>query len=197
MAGYLYSNPVDTLNITSVSPAIAAALTDVSPAEVVIYPGQLRLATRIRLYAQGEYTTTSATPTCKLGFYMNAVGTAIGTTEAILAEGPLNAAGASATAAPWQLWWNGRVIALSGPADAANAQVYGQGECKWSITAGGGGTWAAVTPIPVTAALKTVSQTATGLVTTGNQKVMVGTTWSTTTGVTSFTCDELTCELLG
>ena len=52
-------------------------------------------------------------------------------------------------------------------------------------------------PIPITAALRTVQQTATGLVTNIPQTVMVGVTIATNTGLTSITCDELTCELLG
>ena len=36
MAGTVWSAPVETLNVTNISPAIAAALTDVSPAEVII-----------------------------------------------------------------------------------------------------------------------------------------------------------------
>ncbi len=190
----LWSAPVAPLNAASISPALAAALTDVSPAEVVILPGQLNLGTRIRLYAHGEFTTTSATPTVKTGFYMNQVGTAIGTTEAILAETTTQAVGAASTAWPWAMWWNGRIVALTGPADAANsATVYGQGEALWptSLTA-----WAH-SPVPLTAALRTVAQTATGLSTLTAQKIMIGTTWSTTTGVTSFTCNEFTCELLG
>ncbi len=51
--------------------------------------------------------------------------------------------------------------------------------------------------MPITAALRTVQQTATGLVTNIPQTVMVGLTVATNTGFTSCTCDELTCELLG
>lgn len=198
MPSTVWSAPVQPLNVASASPAIAAAITDISPTEVVILPGMLQAGTRIRLYAHGEYTTTSATPTCVLGFYLNQVGTAIGTTPAILAAGPANAAGATATAAPWQAWWNGRVTAVTGPADAASsATVYGQGEVKWSTVAGGGAAWTAITAVPLTAALKSVAQTATGLITTTAQKVIIASTWSTVTAVTSMTCDELTCELLG
>jgi hypothetical protein len=189
----LWSAPAQPLNVASVSPSIAAALTDVSPAEVIILPGQLQLGTRIRLFACGEHTTTSATPTIITGFYMNQVGTAIGTTGATLAATTTQAVTAASTSWPWSMWWNGRVTALTGPADGANAVVYGQGEVTWpsSLTA-----WAH-NPMPLTAALRTVTQTATGLLTTTSQKVMVGTTWSTATGVTSFTCQEFTCELLG
>lgn len=190
----MWSAPVPPLNVASISPAIAASLTDVSPAEVVLLPGTLNLGTRIRLYAHGEFTTTSATPTVKTGFYMNQVGTAIGTTEAILAETTTQAVGSASTAWPWSMQWYGRVTALTGPADAAaSGQVYGQGWSKWptSLTA------YTESPIPLTAALRTVAQTATGLNTLTAQKVMIGTTWSTVTGVTSFTVNEFTCELLG
>jgi len=46
--------PTGSLNVASASPAIAAALTDLSPVSVVLLPGQMNLGTRIRLYAQGE-----------------------------------------------------------------------------------------------------------------------------------------------
>ena len=155
----------------------------------------LQLGTRIRLHAAGEYTATSSTPTVILGFYMNIVGTAIGTTEVILAASAANTASATATAWPYSIWWFGRVITLSGPGNATGASVWGMGECKFptSLTA-----WT-IAPIPITAALRTVTQAGQleGLATNTNQKIMFGTTWSTTTGVTSFTCDEFTCELLG
>jgi hypothetical protein len=189
-----WSAPVQPLNTASVSPAIAAAITDVSPSEVVLLPGMLNPGTRIRLYAHGEYTAAAgATATVVIGFYLNQVGTAIGTTPAILAASTANTSSASATAWPWSMWWNGRVIAVTGPADGANASYYGQGECKFpsSLTA-----WT-ISPVPLTAALRTVAQTATGGITTTAQKVIVATTWSATTNITSFTCDELTCELLG
>lgn len=192
MPSTLWSAPVPPLNTAAISPAIATALTDISPAEVVLLPGQLQLGTRIRLYAHGEFTTTSGTPVPTLGFYMNQVGTAIGTTGATLA---VTAAltGVTSTAWPWSLQWYGRMTALTGPADTANAVAYGQGWVKWptSLTA------YVESPIPITAALRTVAQTATGLLTTTSQKVMVGTTWTTATGVTSLTCNEFTCELLG
>lgn len=189
----LWSAPLPPLNAASISPAIAAALTDISPAEIVILPGQLNLGTRIRLVAYGEYTATSATPTLILGFYMNQVGTAIGTTAAALAASAATAVSATATAWPWRLEYTGRVTALTGPADGANAVVNGSGQVflPSSLTAWTG------SPIPVTSALRTVAQTATGLNTLTAQKLMVGSTWSTVTGVTSLTCEELTCELLG
>jgi hypothetical protein len=196
----LWSAPVPPLNTASASPAIAAALTDLSPVEVILLPGQMNLGTRIRLFAQGEYTTTSATPNVILGFYMAAAGTAISTTVTLGASGTLTA-GSSATSAPWQLFWYGRFTALSGPNSVANASMYGQGTVFWSTVAGGGsGTsnpWTVVAPIPGTAALRTIAQSTTAMNTLTAQEIMVGSTWSTTTAVTSMTCDELTCEVLG
>jgi hypothetical protein len=71
--------------------------------------------------------------------------------------------------------------------------VFGIGELTLptSLTA-----WTAV-PIPITAALRTVAQTATGLNTNTPQTVSVAVTPNVTTGITSITCDEFTCELLG
>lgn len=190
MPGTLWSAPVPALNVTSASPAVVTALADVSPSEVVLLPGQMNLGTRVRLFAQGEYTDT-ASLTLTIGFYVNQVGTVIGTTEVTLALGTITTS-ASATAWPWRMDYYGRFTAVSGPADTANAAMYGQGNLwvSTSLTA-----WTQI-PIPATAAARTVTQTATGLLTTTAQKVMVGTTWSATTGAT-FTCDELTCELLG
>jgi hypothetical protein len=51
--------------------------------------------------------------------------------------------------------------------------------------------------LPITNALATVAQTATGLVTNTNQNIYVVTTPNVTTALTSITCEELTVELLG
>jgi len=128
---------------------------------------------------------------------MAAAGTTISGTIITLAAGTAVVSGASATAAPWQIWWNGRVAAVSGPNSTATASFYGQGEVKWSTVAGGGATWTSIIPIPITAALKTVAQSTTAGNTLTAQEVMVGSTWSTVTAVTSMTCDEFTCELIG
>jgi hypothetical protein len=196
--------PLGSLNQANASPAIAAALTDLSPVEVVVLPGQLLAGTRIRLFAQGEYTTTSATPNCVLGFYMAAAGTAISGTIITLTASSALTAGATATSAPWQLFYWGRVVAVSGPNSVATASFYGQGQAWWSTVAGGGGGTAAglngfttVSGTPATAALRTVAQATTAGNTLTAQEIMVGSTWSTVTAVTSMTCDEFTCELIG
>jgi hypothetical protein len=92
------------------------------------------------------------------------------------------------------LEWEGQVRALTAPlVGATNAQVMGQGKAYVPLTI----TTTTQTQIPITAALRTVQQTATGLVTNIPQTVMVGATVAVNTGLTSIACDELTCELLG
>jgi len=188
-----WSAPAMPMNSGALTPALTAVLQDITPVETLILPGQLNIGTRVRLFANGEYTATSSTPTVTLGFYMNQAGTAIGTTPANLMVTSANAAGASATAWPWRLQWYGRVLTVTQADASASASMYGQGDAWWptSLTA-----WTN-TFYPATAAARTISQTATGLSTATAQKVMVGLTLSTTTGVTSFTCQEFTCELLG
>lgn len=191
-----WSGPVPPLGIASASPAISTTITDVSPQQTIVGPGvaQLELGTRIRLRAFGEYTATSATPTLILGFYMNQVGVALTTTPAILAACAATAVNASATAWPWMMEYEGQVRALTVPSTASNAQVLGQGKLflPASLTS-----FSAAIAIPATAAARTVAQTATGLITNVQQYIAVATTWSTVTGVTSFTCDDLSLELIG
>ncbi len=124
---------------------------------------------------------------------MNQAGTAIGTTPANLMVSAANAMSASATSWPWRLQWYGRVLTVTQADASASASMYGSGEVWWptSLTA-----WSNIF-YPVTAAARTVSQTATGLSTATAQKIMCGMTLSTVTGVTSVTCQEFTCELLG
>lgn len=189
-----WSAPVPPLGTAANSPAIAAAITDVSPNQIILQPNQLELGTRIRLRAYGEYTATSATPTLIIGFYMNQVGIGLATTPAVLAANAATTVSATATAWPWMAEYEGRVQTITSPAIGTTGQVNGMGKL-WlpaSLTS-----YATAIAIPATAAARTVAQTATGLITNISQYIAVATTWSTVTGVTSFTCEELTLELLG
>ena len=189
-----WSGPVPPLGAVSNSPAIAASLVDISPQQTVLQGGQLEIGTRIRLTAPGNYSATSATPTLILGFYMNQLGVAIGTTQATLAASPATSVNASAVLWPWIMNYYGQVRQITSPAAGTNSQVVGQG-MLWlpaSLTS-----FSAAITIPATAAARTVAQTATGLLTNVQSYIAVGSTWSTVTGVTSLTCDELTLELLG
>ena len=188
-----WSAPATPMNAAALTPALTAVLQDITPVETLILPGQLNPGTRVRVFANGEYTATSATPTIVVGVYMNQAGTAIGTTQATLMASAANAMSASATSWPWKLQWYGRVLTATQADASASASMYGTGDVWWptSLTA------LTDTPYPTTAAARTISQTATGLSTATAQKIMCGMTMSTVTGVTSVTCQEFTCELLG
>lgn len=196
MPSTLWSAPVGPLNgLSSVSPATATALTDISPGPQVILPGMLSVGTRLRIRAYGEYTATTTASTIVWSFVMNQVGTAIGTTPATIAATAALTASASAVAWPWMLEYEGRMSSVTAPGavGGTNAVLVGQGKSylPTSLTA-----WT-IAPFPITAALRTVTQTATGLVTDTTQLVSVATTITTATGITGITCDELTVELLG
>jgi hypothetical protein len=193
MPSTVWSGPVPPLGVVSTSPAVAAAITDLSPQQTVIWPGMLAQGTRIRLIAQGNLVTTATTATPIWGFYMNAQGTSLATTPAILAASAAVAnPNTSSVAWPWRISYHGQVRVMSNPGGTA-ATVFGMGELSLptSLTA-----WTA-SVIPITAALRTVIQTATGLNTNTPQTISVAWTPNVTTGITSITCDELTCELLG
>jgi hypothetical protein len=194
MPSTVWSGPVPPLGIVSATPAVAAAITDISPQQTVIWPGMMQVGTRIRLFAQGNIVTSAATATVIWGFYMNAQGTSLATTPAILAaSSAITVPNTGSVAWPWQLSYWGQVRALSGITGTA-ASVMGQGRLTLptSLTV-----YAADVPIPITAALRTVAQTATGLNTNTPQTISAAHTPNVTTALTSITCDELTCELLG
>jgi hypothetical protein len=198
MPGTLWSAPVPNLGINSllVSSFTTGTLTDMSPSQVVLWPGMLNVGTRIRLRAYGNLISTTTASSIIWGFYMNSTATNnIATTPAKLAETASTAiVNTSSVAFPWMLEWEGQVRALTSPlVGATNAQVLGQGKAYVPLTI----TTTTQTQIPITAALRTVQQTATGLVTNIPQNVMVGVTVAVNTGVTSISTDELTCELLG
>jgi hypothetical protein len=201
MPSTLWAAPVPNLNTASltISTFTTATKTDLSPQNVVLWPGMLSLGTRIRLRAYGVYTASTTASALTFGFYMNSTATGnIATTPAILGETASTAA-VVLTAAPWFLEWDGQVRQLTQSAGASPgpgaiaASVMGQGKSYLPATL----TTFTQGIIPQTAAARTVAQTATGLVTNIAQTVMVGITVATNTGFTSCTCDELTCELLG
>lgn len=196
MPGTLWSAPSgqqQSASSLTTSSFTTATLTDISPAPCLIPAGTPNMGTRVRLYAAGSYTATTTASALKWGFYMNQAGTAIGTTEAILAETASTAA-VVATSWPFQLFYSGVFQALSVNQNATTAKIVGQG---WSMLPTSLTAMTAPTVMPLTAALRTVTQTATGLNTETTQNVMLGLTVATNTGFSSVTVDELTCELIG
>lgn len=196
MPGTLWSAPSglqQSATSLTTSSFTTATLTDISPLPCLIPAGTLNAGTRVRLRAAGSYTATTTASALTWGFYMNQAGTAITTTAAVLAATASTAA-VVATSWPFILEYTGVMQVLSVNQNATTAKIVGQG---WSLLPASLTTFTGPLPMPITAALRTVTQTATGLNTETTQNVMLGLTVATNTGFSSVIVDELTCELIG
>jgi hypothetical protein len=142
---------------------------------------------RLSIKAHGEITSTSATPTCALGFYMGSVGQAIGSKTAIAVSAAL-AISASAVAWPFDVEYDGTFRALSPSAGA----IHGMGIVTWWGNVGLTGT-GTPNPMPTTAAARTVST----LNTDQFNEIDFGITLSSTTGTPSVTITDFWAELSG
>lgn len=114
---------------------------DVSPfPRPIIGGGKLHLGSKIEVEAWGEYSTT-LTPTLQLGFYY-------GTTAVMLAQSAAITTPSGAAAFQWHLKYCGVVVALG-----ATGSIVGHGIVDFgtSLTA------MSTTPMPVTAAARTVA----------------------------------------
>ena len=140
---------------------------------------------RIIIEAQLEHTSTSATPTLTLGLYIGSQGQAIGS-KTVLAVSSALAISASAAAWPIMLYYSAR-IKTTGPSAGA---IYGQGWIKQgsSLTA-----FNSPVPLPITAALRTVST----LNTDQTNELDFGITLSSTTGSPSVTVTDFAAEYSG
>jgi hypothetical protein len=198
MPGTLWSAPPSPQSLSSLptSSFTTAALTDISPSQCLIPAGTLNPGTRIRLHAAGEYTATTTASSLIWGFYLSQVGTAISATVSATLAATASTAAVVATAWPFILDYSGVVQALSVAQNATTAKVVGQG---WSLLPASLTTFTGPVPMPITAALRTVAQTATvtGLNTETSLYASLGITVATNTGFSSVTVDELTCELIG
>lgn len=181
----VWSAPVTPLSATSGAAVTAAALTAGTPVPAPIIPsGLLEVASVLLLEARLEMTSTSATPTLNMGFYIGAVAGAIGSATVIATTGA-QAMSASAAAWPIILRYRGTIRTLSGSAGV----IHGTGELFYgtSLTA-----WT-TSPWPATAAARTVST----LNTQQNNQLDVGITLSSVTGSPSVTVTDFVAELLG
>jgi len=145
----------------------------------------------LRITANGEYTSTSATPTLVLGFYVSAPGTAIGSATALCTTTTM-AISASATAWPFMMKYEGTIRALS-TGSSANGTIHGQGWTMLAATSSGLTAAMSVFPMPITAAARTVST----ITTTQNNQFDVGVTLSSTTGSPSVTITDFNVEIMG
>lgn len=129
---------------------------DISPLPVpVILPYQLRLGSKIKIEAEGEYSSTG-TPTYVLGIYYGiTLDASTGKPLAITGTLAESAAISVATGAawPWRLEYRGIVTALG-----SAGTIIGQGD----LEAGTSLTAFSANAIPVTQALRTVAIATTG-----------------------------------
>ena len=130
---------------------------DISPVPCpVILPYQLRVGTKIKIEAEGEWSTTG-TATFTPGIYYGVTLDA-STGKPLAITGTLADAGAqsvvSGAAWPWRMEWRGLVTALG-----TAGSVVGQGDIEAALTSL---TAFTSTAIPITQALRTVAIPTTG-----------------------------------
>lgn len=148
--------------------------------------------TRLIMECHGEVTSTSATPTVIVGFYITSSGgglsQAIGSKVALAVTGALPIS-ASATAWPFDVRVVGTLRTLT---QGAASVEHLHGRCNSWINVGlsGDGT---VNPLPITAALRTVSTLNMAQV----NELDVGVTLSSVTGSPSVTITDFWAELSG
>jgi hypothetical protein len=174
-----WSRPVPGMPIADGPSVTAAALTDASPtADPIIIPADLlEKGCRLILDAFGQITCTSTTPNTTYGFYYGGTGgIALAVSSAITHV-------ATESAWPVALHYEGKIRATG-----TSGQIFGYGQIFYpsSLTA-----WAN-NPIPVTAALRTVT-----IDTTTRKQLSIGCTHSVTTGAPTFICNEFAAEIRG
>lgn len=194
MPGTLWSAPSSPGNAASnvLSSFATSTSYDISPGLCAIPPGLLNIGTRVRITAHGSYVGAGTTALFTFSLNMNQAGTALSTTPAVLTTGPQLTC-VSVSGIPWGIQYFGHLAAVS-TTTGTNASIVGRGYMWYgtSLTA------ITTVPVPQTLAAVTVAQTATGLITYTEQNVIVGlATGTNVTNLTSITCDELTCELIG
>jgi hypothetical protein len=176
MAQIPWSAPPTPMSNVAGAAVTAAALTAGTPQPPYVIPGgTLDYGSKLILEADLEVTSTSVTPTLTVGFYIGAVGGAIGSAVLLAATQALPIA-ATETAWPVTVRWKGTIRTLS--ATAGVIQGSGESLNPTSLTA-----WTSA-PFPATAAARTVST----LNTSQNNQLDVGITLSSTTGTPSVTC---------
>lgn len=146
------------------------------------YANELKLATKVRVTAVGEFSTTG-TPTIQFAVLYGATpnaagGVALGTTAA-------TTTGSGAAAWPWEMRWYGVVTQTGGPSSLG--VIYGSGvlHLGTSLTA-----FTELT-MPNTAAARSAS------IDTSVQKQWgIGVAWGTSSASNSVTVDYFTVEIM-
>lgn len=178
--GVVYlTGPVDPFHVGIRATNTFTTKQDVSPSPLpVITGGTFEAGKKIHLYAHGHYSTTG-TPNLTLGFW---VGTRAGAITADIALSSVIAT-ATATAWPWEMEWRGICTA-----PGAAGTLVGQGKLRLgsSLTA-----FNAEVPIPITAALRTVT-----LDTTIERAFGVSATFSASSASNEVGCADMTALIL-
>lgn len=164
----------------------ATSLTSSGLMQPLLPAGVLQPGAMIRLGATGEVTSSSATPTLTLGFYLVTPGgsVAFGTAIAVTAALPISA---SAAAWPFIMKYKGTFRAVG-----ASGTLHGQGTCEYGANSGLGSAMS-IYPLPITQAARTV----TSLVLNNDQCFDVGVLLSSATGSPAVTITDLWGEIAG
>lgn len=156
--------------------ASSTTLTDISPTPSIVIPAnQLELGSELYIEAMGEFSDT-ATPTLLLGLYFGGVaGVALAASAAITAA-------SGVTGVPWILKYRGvvRAVGSSGSINGQGVLILGT-----SLTA------VALSPIPITKALRTVT-----IDTTTAKAITVGAQWGASSPSNTVTCNDLSVSLV-
>jgi hypothetical protein len=137
----------------------------------VIRANKLYKGCKIHLFAQGEFTDT-ATVNLTMGFWH---GTRTGTIAGDIALSSVVSLTTSAVAWPWRMEWDGICLTTG-----ATGTIIGTGYLQLGTALT---TYGAETPIPITAALRTVT-----IDTTAERAIGVSATWGTSAAGNSITC---------
>jgi len=189
MPGVLWSAPPSPLSAASGSAVTGStSLTAGTPAPQPVIPAGIILpASKLKLEADIELTSTSSTPTVTVGFYIGAEGGAIGSATVLVTAAGL-AVSASATA--WLL--RARYLGTFRTLSASAGVIHGNMEV-WSMWNVGLTGAPGVSIAPATAAARTVST----LNTAQSNQLDVGITFSSSAGSISATVTDFLAELIG
>lgn len=168
--------PVPQFSAASAQLASFTTAADVPIVPQVTLPANiLEVGSTIRISAQGNWSST-VTPTYTWGFYYGGVA------GVALAIGPAATTASGAASNPWSMEYWGRVRAVG-----TSGSIVGQGVQRnpTSLTA-----WSII-PVPVTAALRTVT-----IDTTAAKTITVGVACSASSASNIFVVDSLLVELV-
>jgi hypothetical protein len=151
----------------------------VDPLPIPVVPaGKLRQGSKLFMRANGEYSTTG-TPNLTLGFWFGSRALAI-TGDIALSSVIVTP---TATAWPWWMEWHGICNAVG-----TAGTLLGQGQLQMGSALT---TFSAEVPIPITAALRTVST----FDTTVERAIGVSATWGTSSASNSITVYDLSVNI--